>query len=491
MKHCIRHKLTDRNASRQEATRRNFLTKTASGLGAIALAGLTGSVATSSRKSSTVLPAQRATENLIARAKRVIYLFQSGGPSQLETFDFKPALAQWHGQEIPPSVRGTQRNSGMVTEQASFPLVKSIYGFEQYGEGGAWISEILPNTAGIADDLCIVQSMYTDAINHEPAVIFLQTGSQLNGRPSIGSWISYGLGSTNDNLPAFVVLISKGGNDQPLSAASWGSGFLPPHHQGVQIRSGKDPVLYLNNPHGVHNQDRRRALDFVSAMDEHRQEVWADPAISSKINQYEMAFRMQTAVPEVADLSKEPAYIFDMYGPESRIPGSYAANCLLARKLAEQDVRFIQLYHIGWDQHGNLPKDIKRQAWQTDQPTAALIKDLKNRGLLEDTLVVWGGEFGRTSFSQGQLTATNYGRDHHPGCFTMWMAGGGTKPGLVYGQTDELGYNVVQDPVHVHDFQATLLHLLGIDHEMLTYRFQGRRFRLTDVHGRVMKSLLA
>lgn len=469
------------------STRREFLKNTASGLGAIAL----GTLLNQSALANTMAAPEYQKLNFPARAKRIIYLFQSGAPSQLETFDYKPELEKWHGQEIPPSVQGTQRNSGMVTEQSTFPLVKSYYSFSQYGQSGAWLSELLPYTARVVDDLCIVKSMYTEAINHEPAVIFMQTGSQLTGRPSIGSWLSYGLGSLNQNLPDFVVMISKGGGAQPLSAASWGSGFLPSHHQGVQFRAGKDPVLYLNNPYGLHLDDRRRSLDFIRSLNEQQKATWGDPEVDSKINQYEMAFRMQTSVPEAVDLSGEPDYIFDLYGPDARIPGTYAANCLLARKLAERDVRFVQLYHMGWDQHGNLPSGIKRQCLQTDQPTAALLQDLKQRGLLDDTLVIWGGEFGRTSFSQGQLTKDNYGRDHHPGCFTMWMAGAGVKPGTVYGETDEFGYNVVRNPVHIHDFQATLLHLLGIDHEQLTYKYQGRRFRLTDVHGKVVHDLFS
>ena len=461
-----------------QTSRRQFLKNSSVGLGAMALGNLLGYPS----DSSVYLP---------AKAKRIIYLFQSGGPSQLETFDYKPALEKWHGQEIPPSVQGTQRNSGMVTEQSTFPLVKSIFPFRQYGASGAWVSDLFPYTAKIIDELCIVKSMYTEAINHEPAVIFMQTGSQLAGRPSMGSWLSYGLGSENENLPAFIVLISKGGSAQPLNSASWGNGFLPSHHQGIQFRSGKDPVLYLNNPYGIHQGDRRRSLDFIRAMDEKQKALWKDHSINSKINQYEMAFRMQMHVPDVVDLSQEPEGTYQLYGDDARIPGTYAANCLLARKLAEQDVRFVQLYHMGWDHHGHLPAGITQQAQQTDQATAALIIDLKRRGLLEDTLVIWGGEFGRTSFSQGELTKDNYGRDHHPGCYTMWMAGGGVKAGMVYGETDELGYNVVRNPVHVHDFQATILNLMGIDHERLTYRYQGRRFRLTDVHGKVVKDILA
>jgi len=476
-------------------TRRGFLKKTSLGFGAIALSSLIGQTAGFAGvpdSSGLYKPQGLSTgTHFPAKAKRVIYLFQSGGPSQIETFDYKPSLEKWHGKEIPPSVQGTQRNSGMVADQSTFPLVKSIFDFKQYGDSGAWVSEIFPHTAKVVDDLCIVKSMITDAINHEPAVMFMQTGSQLSGRPSIGSWLSYGLGSDNENLPNFVVLLSKSPGSQPLNSTAWGNGFLPSHHQGIQFRSGKDPVLYLNNPHGVHDHDRRRALDHIGKLNEHQFDLWQDPEIKSKISQYEMAYKMQNSVPEAVDTSKEPDYIYELYGEDARIPGTYASNCLQARKLAERDVKFIQLYHMGWDQHGSLPKGIKRQAMSTDQATAGLIQDLKQRGLLEDTLVVWGGEFGRTSFSQGRLTADNYGRDHHPGCFTMWMAGAGVKKGMVYGETDEFSYNVAKDPVHVHDFQATLLHLLGIDHEKLTFKHQGRRFRLTDVHGQVINELLA
>ena len=474
-------------------SRRKFLEKASLGFGSLALSSLLNPLPSQGNAQSNLTTGRGilGSGHFPAKAKRVIYLFQSGGPSQIETFDYKPALKKWHGKEIPDSIRGTQRNSGMVASQSTFPLVESVFDFKQYGQSGAWVSELMPYTAQVADELCIVRSMYTDAINHEPAVMFVQTGSQQSGRPSIGSWLSYGLGSENENLPGFVVLVSKGGGAQPLSSNAWGNGFLPSHHQGVQFRSGKDPVLYLNNPYGIHQHDRRRALDYIKEMNQMQQELSGDPEIDSRIQQYEMAFRMQTSVPDAVDLSEEPEHILDMYGPDARTPGTYAANCLLARRLAEKDVRFIQLYHMGWDQHGNLPGGIRRQSKDTDQPTAALINDLKQRGLLEDTLVVWGGEFGRTSFSQGQLTKNNYGRDHHPGCFTMWMAGAGVKPGITYGQTDEFSYNVTQNPVHVHDFQATLMHLMGIDHERLTYKYQGRRFRLTDVHGKVMKDLLA
>lgn len=472
-------------------TRRDFLKKSGMGLGSIALSQLMGGQQLWSQERGILTPQTTGGRHFPAKAKRVIYLFQSGGPSQIELFDHKPELVKWHGKEIPDSLRGTQRNSGMVANQSSFPLVKSIYDFKQHGQSGQWISELLPYTAQLADDLCIIRSMHTEAINHEPAVMFVQTGSQQTGRPSIGSWLHYGLGSENENLPSFVVLISKGGGAQPLNSAAWGSGFLPSHHQGVQFRTGKDPVLYLNNPYGIEASDRRRALDFINDMNTQQQAHWGDPAIESKINNYEMAFKMQASIPDAVDLKEEPDHIYKMYGEEARIPGTYAANCLLARRLAEQDVKFIQLYHMGWDQHGNLPNGIKKQAQGTDQATAALIKDLKQRGLLEDTLVIWGGEFGRTSFSQGRITASSYGRDHHPGCFTMWMAGGGVKPGITYGETDPFSYNVVKDGVHVHDFQATLLHLLGVDHERLTFKHQGRRYRLTDVHGKVVKEVLA
>jgi hypothetical protein len=473
----------------EELNRRDFLKKTALGLGSVALASLVQSNLWGG--ATPAAPAKLGSPHYLPRAKRVIFLFQSGGPSQIELFDHKPKLRQMHGQEIPASVRGNQRLSGMVSEQVNFPLVGASTSFEQYGQSGAWMSDLLPYTSQIADDITIVKSLYTEAINHEPAVMFMQTGSQQNGRPCIGSWLSYGLGSANQNLPGFIVLLSKSGGDQPISANAWSNGFLPSHHQGVQFLSGKDPVLFLNNPDGVDPADRERALHYIKSLNQLQHQSWGDPEIESRISQYEMAYRMQTSVPEAVDVSGEPDYIYDMYGPDSRIPGTYAANCLLARRLAEKNVRFIQLYHLGWDHHGNLPAGIKRAAKDTDQASAALVKDLQQRGLLEDTLVVWGGEFGRTSFSQGKLTADNFGRDHHPRCFTMWLAGGGVKAGYTHGETDDFSYNVARDGVHVHDFQATLLHLLGLDHEQLTFKYQGRRFRLTDVHGQVVKELLA
>lgn len=474
-----------------QKSRRDFFKQSTMGLATLALSQLFHPTSLIGGSKSLLQNSSQGYKNITAKAKRVIYLFQSGGPSQIEMFDYKPELKKWHGKEIPESLKSTQRNSGMVTDQSTFPLVPSIYDFNQYGASGTWLSDLLPYTSKVVDDLCIIKSMYTDAINHEPAVMFMQTGSQLSGRPSIGSWLSYGLGNSNENLPNFVVMISKGGGAQPLSASAWGNGFLPSYHQGTQFRSAKDPVLYLNNPPGIDANNRRLVLDHIKELNEYQYDHWKDPEITSKINQYEMAFRMQSSVPDVVDISKEPDHILKMYGDDVLKPGTYAANCLQARRLAEQDVKFIQLYHMGWDQHGGLPNGIKRQSMDTDQATAALITDLKQRGLLDDTLVVWGGEFGRTSFSQGKLTATNYGRDHHPGCFTMWMAGAGVKPGISYGSTDEFSYNVTSGAVHVHDFHATMLHLMGIDHELLTYKYQGRNFRLTDVHGKVVTDILA
>ncbi len=466
--------------------RRHFLEKAGLGLGALAMSSF--NLSNNPAGSPGQLP------HFTPRAKRVIYLFQAGGPSQLEMFDYKPALRNLHKQELPESVSMGKRVTDFTASEPK-PMVNPFTEFKQYGSSGAWVSDLLPYTSEIVDDICIVKSMHTDAINHDPALCFFQTGSQLSGRPSIGSWLSYGLGSENENLPAFTVLLSKGSGRtdgaQPLQSRLWGSGFLQSLHQGVQFRSGKDPVLYLNNPPGITQMNRRGVLDHLRQLNMKYMEKEGNPEIYSRMAQYEMAYRMQTSVPETMDISEEPDYIFDMYGPESRIPGTYAANCLLARRLAERDVRFIQLYHQGWDQHNDLPDHLTKQSRDIDQPSAALIKDLKQRGLLEDTLVVWGGEFGRTNYCQGKLTSDNYGRDHHPYCFSMWMAGGGIKPGISYGETDEVGYNVVKDPVHVHDFQATLLHLLGIDHERLIYKHQGRRFRLTDVHGKVVKDVFA
>jgi hypothetical protein len=415
----------------------------------------------------------------------------SGGPSQHDLFDYKPLLNRMNGQDLPASVRMGQRLTGMSAYQATLPMAGSHFKFAQHGKSGAWVSDLMPHTAKMVDELCFVKSLHTEAINHDPAITFFQTGSQLAGRPSMGAWLSYGLGSANENLPAFVVLISKDRIDQPLYARLWGNGFLPSIHQGVRFHGGKDPVLYLQNPPGISDASRRNMLDRLAELHRIQFEDLGDPEINARVAQYEMAYRMQSSVPDVMDISEEPDEVFDLYGPEAREPGTFAANCLLARRLAERNVRFIQLYHPGWDHHGNLPKNIRHQCKDVDRASYALITDLKQRGLLDDTLVIWGGEFGRTNYSQGKLTTTDYGRDHHPRCFTSWLAGGGVKPGITYGATDEFGYNVTENPVHVHDFQATVLHQFGIDHEKLTYKFQGRNFRLTDVAGHVVKGILA
>jgi hypothetical protein len=428
------------------------------------------------------------------KAKRVIFLHQSGAPSQMELFDYKPNLVKSQGVELPDSVRMGQRITGMTSGQSSFPVAPSIFNFNQYGHSGTWISDLLPYHGKIVDDITIIKSTYTEAINHDPAITFVQTGFQQPGRPSMGAWVTYGLGSENQNLPAFVVMVSQANAlnpDQPLFSRLWGSGFLSSRYQGVKFHGSGDPVLYLSNPPGVSSPTRRRMLDGISKLNRLLAEKYGDPEIDTRVAQYEMAYRMQTSVPDLMDLSKEPESTYELYGPDSRKPGTYAANCLLARRLAERGVRFIQLYHRGWDQHNDLPRDIALQCKGVDQPSAALVLDLKQRGMLDDTLVVWAGEFGRTVYCQGKLTATNYGRDHHPRCFAIWMAGGGIQRGLSIGKTDDYSYNILEDPVHVHDLQATILHCLGIDHLRLTYKFQGRYFRLTDVAGNVMKKILA
>jgi hypothetical protein len=480
--------------------RRNFLVKTSLGLGTLALGTLFGKGALGKMGSPHIAEQSLSMEEEILRAlphfapkaKRVVYLFMSGGPSQFETFDYKPGLVNRFGQNLPDSVRQGQRLTSMSSNQSILPMVPSLYKFNRHGQSQTWISELLPHTAEVVDDLCIIKSLYTEAINHDPAITFFQTGNQLPGRPSIGSWVSYGLGTDNKNLPCFIVLVSKNAvKDQPLYARLWGNGFLPSEHQGVQFRSGKDPVLFLENPEGYDGEDRKEMLDYLTQLNRLQNEPYGDPEVDARIAQYEMAYRMQTSVPDVMDISKEPDEVFEMYGPDSRDPGTYAANCILARKLLEKDVKFVQLYHQGWDHHGSLPSGMEKQCKDTDQPTAAFIKDLKRRGLLEDTLVIWGGEFGRTVYSQGKLLPRDYGRDHHPRCFTMWMAGAGVKSGISYGETDDFSYNIVKDPVHVHDFHATIMHLMGVDHERLTYKFQGRRFRLTDVSGKVVNDILA
>ncbi|MEM8710071.1 MAG: DUF1501 domain-containing protein [Planctomycetota bacterium] len=425
------------------------------------------------------------------RARRVVQLFMSGGPSQMDLFDHKPILQERHGEELPDSVRQGQRLTGMSGNQASLPLAGTHFKFERHGESGMEISELLPHTASVADEICLVRTLVTDAINHDPAATFALTGSQIAGRPSLGAWLSYGLGSMNPDLPEFCSLVSQGKGGQPLYDRLWGSGFLSARHAGVQLRAGADPVLFLNDPAGVDRSTRRRMLDALQASAKATFEATGDRTQLDRVEEAELAYRMQESVPEAANLAEEPDSVFELYGEDARKPGTFAANALLARRLLERDVRFVQLFHQGWDQHGNLPGAIRTQCKDTDQASAALVKDLKRLGLLEDTLVVWGGEFGRTAYCQGTLTAKTYGRDHHPRCASMWLAGGGARAGQIWGETDEFSYNVAADPVHVHDLNATILHLLGIDHERLTFRHQGRRYRLTDVHGHVVKGLLA
>jgi hypothetical protein len=480
-------KSADQLPAAMSTNRRQFMTRAGLGLGSLAF----GQLLKADR--SACAASTNPSTHFSPKAKRVIYLFQSGAPSQIDLFDYKPQLAKHHGIELPDSIRMGQRLTTMTSGQKSFPVAQSMFKFAPHGNNNLWLSELIPETAKIIDDLCVIRSMKTEAINHDPAITFCQTGAELAGRPSIGAWVAYGLGSMNRDLPAFAVLLSRGtGNpgDQPLYDRLWGSGFLPTKYQGVKFRSGKDPVLYLEDTEGVSRTQRRNMLDDVAALNKSKYERTGDPEILTRIEQYELAFRMQMSVPELTDISNEPAHVLDMYGSDVHKPGTYARNCLLARRLAERDVRFVQLYHMGWDQHNNLPGQIRKQCKDTDQASAALVKDLEQRGLLDDTLVVWGGEFGRTVYSQGELTATNYGRDHHPRCFTIWLTGGGVKRGVVHGATDDFSYNITENPIEVFDLNATILHLLGIDHRLLTYKFQGRDFRLTDVHGRVLEELL-
>lgn len=469
-------------------TRRYFLGKTAKGLGGVALASLLNENLFAADAPKTGLP---GIPHFAPKAKRVIYLFQSGGPPQMDLFDYKPYLNEMHGQETPESVFNGQRLTGMTAGQSSFPVARSIFNFERVGQSGAWLNtEVMPHLAKVADDLCFIKSMHTEAINHDPAITFFQTGFQIAGRPSIGAWLSYGLGSENENLPAFVAMTSFTGG-QPLYDRLWGAGFLPSKHQGVKFGGGKDPVLYLNNPDGMSSKLRRKTLDHLAQLNQMKFDDYGDPEIEARIAQYEMAFRMQTSVPELTDVSKESDHTFELYGEEAKKPGTYANNTLMARRLVERGVRFVQLFHRGWDTHGGLPNQLKRQCGATDQPTAGLIQDLKERGMLDETLVIWGGEFGRTVYCQGEMTEKTYGRDHHPRCFTMFMAGGGIKGGMSYGETDEFSYNIATDPVSVHDLHATIFNRLGINHKKLTYKFQGRHYRLTDVHGKVVKPILA
>ncbi|GAB4142562.1 MAG: DUF1501 domain-containing protein [Planctomycetaceae bacterium] len=474
-----------------ECNRRHFFGRTATGIGTAALASLLHSESEAAKPNSEQrfggLP---GFPNFAPKAKRVIYLFQSGAPSQMDLFDYKPKLKNLRNTDLPDSIRKGQRLTGMTSKQERFPIAPTIFPFKQRGKSGAWVSDLLPYTAKIADECCFIKTMHTQAINHDPAITFFQTGAQLAGRPSMGAWLSYGLGSGNRDLPAFVAMVSGSGG-QPLYDRLWGSGFLPTRYQGIKFRSVGDPVLFLSNPNGISNATRRRMLDDLAKLNRLKFRSSGDPEISTRISQYELAYRMQTSVPELTDFSKESAKTFELYGPEAKKPGTYAYNCLMARRLAERGVRFIQLFHRGWDQHTTLPEKIRIQCQDTDRASAALVMDLKQRGLLDDTLVMWGGEFGRTVYCQGRLTKNDYGRDHHPRCFTVWLTGGGIKPGMTFGETDDFSYNIVKDPVHVHDLHATMLHLLGIDHKKLTYRFQGRDFRLTDVHGNLIKEIMA
>ena len=473
-------------------TRRRFMQLSSTGIGAAALATLVSEdlLAKGAGAAPASVGGLPGLPHFAPRAKRVIYLFQGGAPSQHDLWEYKPGLANMRGTDLPDSVRQGQRLTPMTATQAGFPIVPSIFKFDQHGQSGAWISELMPHTAKLADELCFIKTMHTEAINHDPGMTFLQTGAQLAGRPSVGAWLAYGLGSMNSDLPTFVVMVSSRGGNQVYDRL-WGSGFLPSEYQGIKFLSTGDPVLYLSNPPGVDRSLRRRFLDDLGKLNQQDRETFGDPETSTRITQYEMAYRMQASVPDLTDLSDEPDSVFERYGPDSRTPGTFAANCLLARRLAERDVRFIELFHRGWDMHTQLPKRIKVQAKDVDQPQAALLQDLKERGMLDDTLVVWGGEFGRTIFCQGRLTDETYGRDHHPRAFTIWMAGGGVKAGTTYGETDDFAFNIVKDPVHIHDLHATLMHILGIDHTRLTYPYQGRNFRLTDVHGKIVDGILA
>ena len=476
--------------NRFHITRRHFLGKMSLGLGSVALGSLL--IPDLLKSPEDNFPQLGGIPHFAPKAKRVIYLFQNGAPSQLESFDYKPLLNKMTGEELPASIRMGQRLTGMTSGQSSFPLVGSHFSFKQYGKSGAWVSELFPHTAKIVDELCFIRTMHTEAINHDPALTFMQSGAQQGNRPSMGAWLSYGLGSENKNLPAFCVLLSRGrGNGQGVYSKLWSNGFLDSVHQGVQFSSSEERVLYLKDPAGRDRESTRKMLDHLAHLNSINYKEFGDPEIEAKVQQYEMAYRMQTAVPELSDLSQEPDHIIKMYGADCLSPGTYASNCLLARKLSESGVRFVQLYHQGWDQHDNMVGEMPLQAQDVDRATAALVMDLKQRGLLDETLVIWGGEFGRTNYCQGNLRKNNYGRDHHPRSYTIWMAGGGVRPGFVYGETDDFGYNIVRDPVHVNDFHATILYLMGLHHEQLTFKHLGRRYRLTDVAGKVVHDILA
>jgi hypothetical protein len=490
--HCNDHLFAGLSPDlRRQLSRRTFLRQSAGGIGLAALSQL---LANPAQAATAGVPGLPGLPHFAPKAKRIIYLFQSGAPSQMDLFDPKPELEKRRGEDLPASIRMGQRLTTMTSGQSTFPVAPSLFKFAQHGQSGMWFSELMPHMSKLADDWCMIRSVHTEAINHDPAITFMQTGSQLAGRPSIGAWMSYGLGTANAELPAYVVLTSFGSgrpDDQPLYDRLWSAGFLPARYQGVKFRNKGEPVLYLNNPPGMDRSMRRDTLDELAALNQHRHDALGDPEILNRIAQYELAFRMQASVPDLTDVSKESPEVLASYGPDVKRPGSYAANCLLARRLAERDVRFIQLFHMGWDHHGGLPNAIRGQCRDTDQATAALINDLKNRGLLDDTLIVWGGEFGRTIYSQGGVSADNYGRDHHPRCFTVLLTGAGVKKGLTLGATDDFCYNITENPVHVHDLNATILHLMGVEHTRLTYRSQGRDFRLTDIHGNLIKPALA
>lgn len=487
----MEEEIKDPNENPLKVNRRHFFSQLSVGIGSLALGSLL--IPDLFKGGSETLASQPlGIPHFAPKAKRVIYLFQAGAPSQFETFEHKPMLRKRMGEDLPDSVRNGQRLTGMTAGQDKFPLMPPKVNFQQHGEARTWISDFFPHMAKIVDDICVIRSLHTEAINHDPAITFFQTGSQQSGRPSMGSWMSYGLGSENKNLPSFVVLTSRGkGNSQGLYSKLWSSGFLDSKHQGVLLRAGKNPVLYLNDPEGISRSDKRHLLDQVSSLNKLHHVETGDDEIESRIAQYEMAYRMQMSVPDVMDISKEPQSIIDLYGEDCQVPGTYAANALQARRLAENGVRFIQLYHQGWDQHGNLHNEMAGQAKDVDKASAALVLDLKQRGMLEDTLVVWGGEFGRSNYAQGKFDENNYGRDHHPRAFSIWMAGGGIKPGMNYGQTDEFGYNIVENPVHINDFHATMMHVMGLNHEQMIYKYQGRRFRLTDVAGNVVNDILS
>ncbi|MGV3483931.1 MAG: DUF1501 domain-containing protein [Planctomycetaceae bacterium] len=506
--------MTSQQAFQQAIARRRFLTATSQGFGYAALASLIGKETPAARDLSWMASSSAASPRIESpggvvpsvgglpslphfapKAQRVIYLHMVGGPSQLDLYDYKPMMNEWYDKDLPESIRNGQRLTTMTSGQSRFPIAPSKYKFQQHGQSGMWVSELLPYTAKMVDDMCFIRSMHTEAINHEPAITFIQTGNQVTGRPCIGSWLSYGLGSMNENLPTFVVLVADPTNTeqvQAISARLWTAGYLPGQHAGVPFRAKGDPILFINNPPGVNDAIRRQTLDGINDLNRITYEKLGDPETQTRIEQYEMAFRMQASVPELTAIHEEPATTYEMYGEAAKTPGTFANSALMARRLVERGVRFVQIYHNNWDTHGNVNGRLPDQCRDVDQPCWGLIQDLKQRGMLDSTLVIWGGEFGRTIYSQGQLSKENYGRDHHPRCFTLWMAGGGIRPGTIYGETDDFSYNIVRDGVHVRDFHATNLHLLGIQHDKFTFKSQGLDQKLTGVEpAKVIEALLA